>query len=446
MSTNRGEFSSSMGFVLAAAGAAIGLGNIWGFPSQTAQNGGAAFVLVYLVLCFAIAYPALMAELIIGRHAQSNAVGAFRSIKGGKRFVWVGYAGMICSGLVLAFYAIVSGWMVSHAIEPVFKSLDMPESAKWITTNGLMRDSLFTSIFFFLTILIILGGVKDGIEKWSTRLMPALIVMMLGLTAYVYTLDGAMDGLRVYLLPDFSKVLDHNLILSALGQSFFSLSVGVGAMLVYGSYIGKHEKLNRLGLMVTLADIGVAIMAGFLIIPALYVAAKSGTEIFDANGRLLEGPAVIFQALPQLFVKMGSMGIPVAIVFFVLMSVAALTSAISMLETSVSYAVDNRNMSRKKATWAIGGAIWLVSLLIVFNFDLLFNFVIDLTTKFTQPLLAIGFCVFIGWVMDRNSILEEIQNGHPEAEYSFFFKVWPIFVKVITPILILSVFFYQFMG
>ncbi|CAN5559956.1 sodium-dependent transporter [soil metagenome] len=440
---NRGEFSSSLGFIMAAAGSAIGLGNIWGFPSQTAKNGGAAFVLVYLILAFIIAYPALMAELIIGRHANANAVGAFQKISGGKPFIPAGFFGLLVAGLILSFYSIVAGWMISYIFQPLFLQMGWNETAAWLIGSSVSRNLLFTTLFYLLTILIISGGVKKGIEKWSTRLMPALIIIMIFLTAYVFTLSGAMDGLKAYLLPDFSRIFEPALLISALGQAFFSLSLGVGTMLVYGSYIPARENLSRLGIYVTLADVAIAFLAGLLIIPAIYVAAANGAQIFDESGNLIEGGTIVFQALPQLFTSMGTIGIPVGIVFFLLMTIAALTSSISMLEVPVSYAVDNLQAPRRISTWLIGAGFWLVSVLIILNFELLFDLIIDITTKYSQPILGLIFCIFIGWVMNRNEILMELKKGFPDAEHSLFFKVWKFFVKVITPLLILSVFIHS---
>ncbi len=442
MASNRGEFSSSLGFIMAAAGSAIGLGNIWGFPAQTAQNGGAAFVLVYLVLAFIIGYPLLMAEFIIGRHSRSNPVGAYSSIKGGKPFIPAGYYGIFIVGIIMSFYLIIAGWMVAYTVEPVFKFIGMEEAATWVTTDGLIRNILFTTIFYLMTIGIITGGVKAGIEKWSTRLMPALLVMMLLLIVYVLTLEGASEGLKAYLLPDFSKITDPNLIFSALGQSFFSLSLGVGTMLVYGSYIADKENLVKLGVFVTLADIGIAFFAGLLIIPAMYVAAHNGTVIYDDHGVLISGPNLIFQVLPELFNSMETWGVLVSFVFFLLMVIAAITSSISMLEVPVSFAVDNKNMGRTKSTWLIGGFFWLVSIVIIFNFEALFGNVVTFTTEYSQPLLGLVICIFIGWVMNRNSVLEELKKGNPDIENSFFMKVWPFFVRFIAPILIFAVFIY----
>lgn len=441
MASNRGEFSSRLGFIMAAAGSAIGLGNIWGFPGQTASNGGAAFVLVYLVMTFIIAYPALMAELTIGRYSESNIVGAFSRIKGAKPFQFIGYAGLICACLILSFYSILAGWMASYVFEAIFKALGMTDLAAWaIDGSSLSRNIIFTALFFVITMYMIMGGVKDGIEKWSTRLMPVLIGMLILLIIYVLTLDGAIDGVTAYLVPDFSKVLDSNLIVSALGQAFFSLSLGVGTMLVYGSYISKKENLPLTGALVTLADVGIAFLAGLLIIPAMYVAQKNGVQIFDAAGNFIAGPNVVFQVLPALFQNLGSLGVFISFIFFTLMTIAAVTSSISMLEVPVSYAVDDRKMERSKATVIIGASVMLFSIIMVINYDAMFGFVADLATKYMEPIIGLLLCLFVGWIINRNDLLNEIKEGFPEAENSFFWKMWPIFMKVICPALILLIF------
>lgn len=437
--SSRGEFTSSFGFIMAAAGSAIGLGNIWGFPTQTAQNGGAAFVLLYLILAFVVGYPILLAEFTIGRHAQSNPVGTYQKIEGGKRFVPIGFLGITTVGFILSFYSIIAGTMVAYFVQPILLLVGADSAAAWVTSQGVASNMLFASFFFFITILIVAAGVKNGIEKWSTRLMPTLLVILVLLVIYVLTLDGAMEGLKVYLLPDFSKVLNAQLFTSALGQAFFSLSLGVGSMLVLASYTSKKENLVRLGRLVTLSDVGIAFLAGLLIIPAMYAASASGTQIFDETGNLISGPNLIFQVLPALFNTMGPIGIGLSIVFFFLMVIAALTSTISMLEVPVSYAVDNRNIDRSKASIMIGVIFWVVSMIIALNFDLLFNFVVSATTQFIQPLLGLFICLFVGWVMNRNTLLEEIKQGNPEVANSLFMKIWPLFIRYVSPILILII-------
>ncbi|CAM3679679.1 sodium-dependent transporter [Pseudoalteromonas sp. A22] len=444
MSNVRGEFSSRFGFIMAAAGSAVGLGNIWGFPTQTASNGGAAFVLVYLVLAFCLAYPALMAELVIGRHGQANAVSSLRKLTNtawqSKLAFVVGFGGIICAGLILSFYAIVAGWMFSATLEPIAEVASMTQTQSWLADSSMSRNIVFTAAFIALTVLIISKGVENGIEKWSKRLMPALIGILFSLIAYVLTQEGAVEGLKVYLVPDFSSVLNPQLLVDALGQAFFSLSLGTSVMIIYGSYISKKENLVSLGAMVTLIDVFIAFVAGLLIIPAMYVAQAQGVEIFAADGSLLNEDTLVFQVLPALFDSMGSIGLLVSFAFFALMSIAALTSSISMLEAPVSYAVERFALGRVQATWIIGTLVTAVSFTILVNIETLFGFTVSLTTKFGQPLLGMLCCVFVGWIWHRAKLLKEIESGCPEVGSSFFWKVWPWYIRFVCPIAIAAVF------
>ena len=440
----RGVFSSRLAFIFAASGSAVGLGNIWGFPTNAAENGGAAFVLMYLILAFLLAYPAMMAELIIGRHTRSNMVNALQSISSGQTAkaagTAVGVAGMITAGLILCFYAIVAGWMIAFMFEPVTSLLGFTELGSWLTDFSLARNIGFSALFILLTVLIISAGVEQGIEKWSSRLMPSLFALLFGLILYVLTQDGAIDGLKHYLVPDFSQMTNPKLIVSAMGQAFFSMSLGVGTMLIYGSYIRKDENLPVVGALVTLTDTSVAFLAGLLVLPAIFVAQNLGVTIYTEAGTLIAGPDLIFQVLPALFEGMGSAGLLVGFAFFVLMSIAAVTSSISMLEVPVSYAVEQHTVSRVKATWLVGLIIFAISATISLNFDSLFGFVITLTTERAQPLLSMVLCIFAGWVFYRNSILQELKEGSPQVENSLFWKIWPAYVKFFCPALILLTF------
>lgn len=447
MSAVRGEFSSRFGFIMAAAGSAVGLGNIWGFPTQTASNGGAAFLVAYLVLAFFLAYPALMAELIIGRHGQANAVSSLTKITSHawqKRFAFiVGFGGILCAGFILSFYAIVAGWMLSATIEPITTLAGANQASTWLSDQSLSRNIIFTVIFIILTVAIISRGVENGIEKWSKRLMPALLGILFALIAYVMTQEGAMQGLKAYLVPDFSSIFDANLLVSALGQAFFSLSLGTSVMIIYGSYISKKENLVTLGAYVTLIDVFIAFVAGLLIIPAMYVAQAQGVEIFSSTGKLLSEDTLVFQVLPALFDGMGSVGLFIGFAFFALMSIAALTSSISMLEAPVSYTVERFAMSRLQATWLIGALISAVSITIVCNLGSLFGLVITLTTKVAQPLLGLMCCIFVGWIWYRGSLLKAIQQGNPEVHNTLFWKVWPVYTKFVCPIAIGAVFLHS---
>ncbi len=447
MSVSRGGFSSRMGFILAAAGSAVGLGNIWGFPTQTASNGGAAFVLVYLVLAFCLAYPAFMAELLIGRYGQANAVTSMEKMSrnsGQKRFAFiVGFGGIICASLILSFYGILAGWMMSYAVEPLARLVNLTEAANWLISQSLGRNLLFTALFMLLTITIIRRGVEQGIEKWSKRLMPMLIGLLILLIIYVFTLEGAQQGFIAYLNPDISRVLEPNLLISALGQAFFSLSLGTSVMVIYGSYISKKENLVTLGAQVTLIDVSIAFLAGLLIIPSMYVAQAQGVAIFAEDGSLISGTNLVFTVLPSLFSDMGAIGLFVGFGFFVLMSIAALTSSISMLEGPVSFVVERHNIQREKATTYIGMGIFVLSAIIVANISFMLDLVATLATQYGQPIIAMLCCIFVGWIWQRNEILTELKQGHADVEHSLFWKVWPWYTKFICPSAIAIVFWHS---
>lgn len=444
MAAARGEFSSRFGFIMAAAGSAVGLGNIWGFPTQAASNGGAAFLLVYLLLAFLLAYPVLMAELIIGRHTHANAVRALQQISTNTPVRVVGKTagiiGLIVASLILSFYAIVAGWMIAYCVSSFATLLGMESTSAWLVSSGFTRDVFFMLFFMGLTIAIIARGVQEGIERWSARLMPMLILTLVLLVGYVLTLEGAMQGLRVYLLPDFERALSPELILKALGSSFFSLSLGVGTMLIYGSYIDDKQNLPLVGGMVTLVDISIAVLAGFLVLPAMYVALHNGVEIFGASGELLSEDTLVFSVLPELFTTMGPTGILVSILFFFLMTIAALTSSISMLEVPVAYCIEEHSVSRKTAVYAIGSGISLVSIVILLNFDTLFGLVVSATTRYSEPLLGLVICIYAGWILHRDKLLQELRKGSPDIERGWFWKIWPWWVRVVCPAIILAIF------
>jgi len=318
--------------------------------------------------------------------------------------------------------------------------LGLGDISQWLTDFSLARNIGFAAFFVFLTVMIISAGVEQGIEKWSSRLMPSLFILMIGLILYVLTQDGAMAGLKHYLVPDFSQITNPKLIVSAMGQAFFSMSLGVGTMLVYGSYIRADENLPVVGALVTLTDTSVAFLAGLLVLPAIFVAQELGVTIYAESGNLIAGPDLIFNVLPALFEGMGITGLFVGFVFFVLMSIAAVTSSISMLEVPVSYAVEAHQVNRNKATWLIGLIVLAISTLICLNFDSLFGFVITMTTERAQPLLSMMLCVFAGWVFYRNSILQELKSGSPDVEQGMFWKIWPVYVRFFCPVLILLTF------
>lgn len=443
----RGEFSSQTAFILAASGSAVGLGNIWGFPIQVASNGGGAFVFTYIVLTFLLAYPILMAELVLGRHSKGDTVRSVVNISSPKvkPFAYVtGYWGIITASLILSFYAIVAGWMIGFGAGSVAELAGLTELKAWLTAFSLERNLLLCLVFYVLTMSIVANGVTAGIEKWSTRLMPILLLLIVSLIAFIATQPGAMEGWKVYLQPDFSRILDPDLVISALGQAFFSLSLGVGTMMVYGSYISKADNLPRLGATVAVVDIGIAVLAGLLVIPAMYVALHNGVTIFDDAGALIDSDRLIFTVLPALFETMGFAGIVISVLFFILMTIAAITSSISMLEVPVAYVSESWSFDRRRASMMVGAGIMMISFIIIFNFEALFGFVINLTTRYSEPLIGLLFCLFVGWVMHRNHLLEELKQGSPDLENGLFWKIWPSYVRFVCPLVMLGVFMHSF--
>ncbi|MBL1416184.1 MAG: sodium-dependent transporter [Moritella sp.] len=437
---SRAQFSSRFGFLMAAAGSAVGVGNIWGFPTQAASNGGAVFLLVYLLMVFILAYPLLVAELTIGRYGQANPIKSIQSVwpKQKMAATGLGIAGMIAVSMILSFYAIVAGWLLGSLLSPLFALIGLDAAAEWVNAFGTERNLVMMVIFMVMTVRVVKSGVTDGIERWSSRLMPVLFILFGLMTAYILTLDGASEGLKMYLVPDFSH-LSSDLVISAMGQAFFSLSLGVCAMMVYGSYLSKDTNIPKTAAQVALLDTGVAFGAGLLILPAMFVAQKNGVEIYDAAGALLSSDTLVFTVLPAMFDTMGTMGIVISILFFVLMLIAALTSSISMLEVPVSCATEELNKDRSTVVWWIGGIITLVSAVIIFNFADLFGLVITATTVYAQPILALIFALLVGWVWRRDQLLTEIKQGNPELEDSLFWKIWPWYVRVVCPALIILV-------
>jgi len=443
VSSQRGEFGSRFGFIMAAAGSAVGLGNIWGFPTQAASNGGAAFVVVYLLLAFLLAYPVLMAELTLGRHAHGNMITALAKVSrnGTQRGLGtlVGIVGIFTASLILSFYAIVSGWMIGFGLAYPLNALGATDASTWLSEFSFNRNLLLMLAFMVLTMTVVAGGVEKGIERWSKRLMPALIVTLVALALYVLTLDGAAEGLAVYLVPDLSKVWSTDLIFNAMGAAFFSLSLGVGTMLIYGSYISDEEHLPTLGAQVALVDVGIAVLAGFLILPAMYVAADRGVMIFNEAGGLLSEDTLIFVVLPALFDSMNQTGTVLALAFFGLMSIAALTSSISMLEVPVSFLVERFQWGRLQAALVATMIISAMSTAIVANFDVLFGLVITVSTRYSQPLLGLALCLYAGWVWRRDLLLKELAKNESMIEPTVFMKWWPWYVRFVCPTIVVVI-------
>ena len=386
----------------------------------------------------------LMAELMIGRFAQSSPFNAMSQIANrpfsritGKA---IGLCAILTATLICTFYSILSGWFISFSLAPIAKSIGEINSATWLVTFSLSRNLTFTLVFIAIVILLVRQGVQKGIEAWSKRLMPLLLLILIAGSAYILTQPGALTGLKVLLTPDFSKVWHPDILISALGQTFFSLTVGTGAMMVYGSYLDKKENIASLTAYVTLADTLIAFLAALMIIPAMYVAQHNGISIFSTDGSLLKADTLVFDIIPQLFNTLPSnIQNLLTCIFFFLLTIAGLTSAISIVEVPTNFLLENTRLNRQQATNIVGVLIAFLSGIVVFNFNTLFSFMITLTTERAQPLMALSIAIYLGWVWDRNSLLQTISIQNKVHKNTLFWKVWPLYVQYVCPIMIIAI-------
>lgn len=437
MEADRGQWSSKIGFILAGAGSAIGLGNIWRFPYIAGENGGAIFVLVYLLIVIFIGFPYMLAELALGRSKKSNPVGAIEAIKPKSPWKAVGYLGVLTGFGILAFYSVIAGWTVGY----IYKMLiGQPGVFTEFIANPYWEIGLF-ALFLILTALIVQGGVSGGIEKWSKILMPLLFLVLLILIIYANTLPGSGKGLLFYLKPDFSEISGKTL-LAALGQAFFSLSLGMGLMITYGSYVSKKENLAHSAFFISLFDTAIAFMSGLVIFPALFAMGKNPEA----------GPKLVFTVLPELFMRMPG-GAIIGALFFVLLAIAALTSTISLLEVPVAYLLDRRPVSRIKMVWLVTAVTFLLALPSALsqganNFLTDFgwlparlsgaDFLSHMSFLFGDLSLAVGgllLSIFIGWIWGADKASEEIRMGSG-AGFAKLFRVWIFLIRYFIPMVI----------
>lgn len=437
----RDSFGSKFGIIAAAAGSAIGLGNIWRFPYVAGENGGGAFLLVYIGFILLFGIPVMLSELVIGRSAQLNAYGAFKKLSPGRPWYIVGLMGITAAFVILAFYSTIAGWTLEYLYQSVmngFKGKDSDSLALMFANfqSGNFMPVFWQMLFLLLTALIILSGVKSGIEKYSKILMPLLLVILIVLSIRSLTLPGAAAGLEFLFKPDFSK-LTPSVIFSALGQAAFSLSIGMGALITYGSYVSKKDKLGTIAVEVSFADTFIAILAGVVIFPAVFSFGISPSE----------GAGLVFIVLPNIFQQMAG-GYFFALLFFVLLTIAALTSSISILEVVVAFCVEEFKMTRKKATLlaSLGAAFvgvfctlsWGALKDVSFFGMSIFGVFDYLAANILLPLGALLIVIFLGWFFGRKNTLEEVSNqGVLKAR---FFGVFFFIVKFIAPIAIALIF------
>ena len=439
---NRGGFSSRIGFIVAAAGSAVGLGNIWKFPYEVGANGGAMFLLVYLVCTFVICFPLMIGEIAIGRHAKRDAYGSYKSI-GGKKWGLIGLFGILCGIMILSFYNVVAGWAFGYFLEISFGNLLKESSFSEFFgryTADFGDNLIFSVCFMAITAFIVVRGVSGGIEKASKILMPMLYVILIGLIIYALTLDNAMDGIRFYLLPDITK-LNAETIYSALGQAFFSLSLGMGALITYGSYIDKQQNIVGSAAMISIMDVSVAFLSGLLIFPLVFSQGQTPSE----------GPGLVFVALPGVFNAMGPLvGKIVGGGFFLLLCFAALTSTISLLEVPVAYLVDEKKLPRKAVVWGLAtfifvvglpsmlsqGAVEAFSVMGWYSDKSFLDFVSEVFSDISLPLGGCLMSIFIAVRWKKHNLSEEISLGFPSYKGSLHEKIINAMITVISPLLL----------
>jgi neurotransmitter:Na+ symporter, NSS family len=435
----RGQWGSRLGFILAAAGSAVGLGNIWRFPYVTGENGGAAFVVVYLACVFLIGLPLLWNELAIGRAGGKDVVGSFRMIRPGTRYVVTGVLCLACCFFVLSYYGVIAGWTIGYAYASF--------SRTHVEFNSFAADPRWViplfGLFILLTILIVHGGVRKGIERWSKLLMPLLLLMAVLVILRSLTLPGAMAGVEYYLRPDFSKI-NGRVVVTALGQALFSLSVGWGLMITYGSYMARDHNIVSSGFWVVVTDTTVALMGGFMVFPAVFAFGLQP----DA------GTALTFKTLPAVFEMMPA-GYLVGTLFFMLLTVAALTSSISMLEVPVAWLLDEKGLSRNVASWGVGLMAFVVGVPsalsaggsrflteIEFLGKTGFLDIMDLLVGTLLIVVIALLCsLFTGWVWKTQGAVEEISRGCPTFQRPFLggislARIWSVFVRWVCPVVI----------
>jgi neurotransmitter:Na+ symporter, NSS family len=445
MENKRESWGSKTGFILAAAGSAIGLGNIWKFPYIAGENGGASFVIVYLVCIAVIGLPVLIAEILLGRTTQRNPVGAFYKLSQSKFWAGVGGIGVLCGFLILSFYAVIAGWAVGYIVEAFrgsFYEFSEPvASAEHF--NSLVGNIFwilgFLFLFMILTMIIVFAGVQKGIERGSKILMPILVILLLILMIRGLTLEGAGRGMEFLWNPDWSKINARS-VLIALGHAFFTLSLGMGAMLTYGSYMSKNDNVPSSAFQIVVLDTLVALIAGVAIF----------TSVFAVGLDPSAGPGLIFHTLPVVFIKMPG-GYIFSILFFILLTIAALTSAISLLEVVTSYFVDERGWKRHSAVIFLTGITFLLGVPSALSYNLLsdftlfklnfFDLVDFLASNILLPLGGLLISIFVVWVWGFDKALVNLKDGAENLidKYPWVISFWKVFLKYFAPILIFLV-------
>lgn len=447
---HRGNFGSRLGIILATAGSAVGLGNIWRFPTEVGRNGGAAFILLYLCCVFFFAMPVMVSEFIVGRRSKSNTIGAYRVLSPGKPWVVIGYMGVLGGVLILSFYSVVAGWTLHYTVDSfrnvLSADLDFAAVFNDFVTHP-WKPLVYQYVFLFMTHFVVARGVESGIERFSKMMMPTLFLLILVLTGFSLCMPGAADGLTFLLKPDFSKVTT-SVVLSAMGQAFFSLSVGVGCLSTYASYFKSDTRLVKSAFSVCFIDSMVAILSGFIIFPAAFSVA--GVEV-DA------GPGLVYITLPHVFnMAFGSMpvvGYVFSGMFYVLLLLAAITSTISMHEIATAFITENFKLPRKSSAvivtsiclllgtaCSLSFGVWSEVKLFGMGFFDLFDFV---TAKYMMPLGGLLITLFVGWYLNQKIVRDELTNEGTLQVRSYRFLLF--LIRWVAPVGVVIIFLNELM-
>ena len=445
---NRGSFGTKMGVILATAGSAVGLGNVWRFPYMTGQNGGAAFILISLACIVLFGIPGMLGEFIIGRHSAANAARSYKNLSGKKAWGAVGLMGVITAMIILGFYSVVAGWCLQYLYASLMGGIhgDVSYVKKYFVefSSDPIKPVLWGLGFILLTHAVVVKGVRNGIEKASKILMPLLFLLLIVLVISSCTLPGAMKGVEFLLKPDFSKV-DENVVLEALGQAFFSLSMGTACLCTYASYFSRQTNLFKSATQIALIDTIIAIMAGLMIFPAA----------FSVGVNPDSGPSLIFITLPNVFQQaFGSMpfiGYCISVLFYALLVLAALTSTISMHEIGTAFFYEEMKTTRTKGAWIETTVCCVISVLCalscgavpeiqVAGMDFL-DFCDHLTSQYMMPLGAFATCILLGWLVPKKLLRDEFTNWGTLK--GTFFGVYYFMVRFVCPLCILIIFLHQ---
>ncbi|MDX9916590.1 MAG: sodium-dependent transporter [Gudongella sp.] len=444
MENKRENWGSRIGFIMAAAGSAVGLGNIWRFPYLAGENGGGAFIAVYLVFIIFIGVSIMLAEFAVGRKTGLAAVGAYKKIN--KNFTFAGVLGVLSAFFIMGFYPVVGGWASAYILKSFTGLLSNPAAIGDVFGEFIgnpVEPIVWMAIYLVVNIVIVAKGIAGGIEKAGKILMPTLFVLLIAIAVRSVTLPGASAGLDFLFKPDWSSI-NGGVLLAALGQAFFSLSLGMGCMITYGSYLSKSENLPSSALTVSLMDTGVALLAGIALFPALFAFGLEPAA----------GPGLVFVVAPQIFASMGGIGVLFSALFFIALTIAALTSSVSLLEVVVAYLIDERGWARGKSVYTAGGIMVVTGILSSLSLGVMsgvtvfgvgaFDFFDILTDKIFLAIGGLILAVFVGWFMDKNELKEEITNG---GKVSFgLFDIWYNLVKFVIPVAIAIVAFFGITG